>query len=116
MPVTVIPFQMPQPMDIPAHVVEMLGEMAPDEAVKRGMELLTGIEAAETIVYERVTEEGTLELGSVASTSGEALALEDGMGREAFYGKPLQSAGASLAGTAFARALGEIARGLPAPG
>ena len=39
--------------------------MDPDEAVKKSMELLMQIEAAETMVYERVDAEGQLQLQCV---------------------------------------------------
>lgn len=54
MPVSIIPFNMPEPAAIPPHIVESLEAMSPDEAVSQGMDLLLGIEAADTIVYERV--------------------------------------------------------------
>ncbi len=54
MPVSIIPFNMPEPAAIPPHIVTSLEAMSPDEAVAQGMDLLLGIEAADTIVYERV--------------------------------------------------------------
>ena len=54
MPVSIIPFNMPEPAAIPPHIVASLEAMSPDEAVIQGMDLLLGIEAADTIVYERV--------------------------------------------------------------
>ena len=53
MPVTVIPFKMPEPMEIPAHIADSLRQMAPDDAVKKGMELLLQIDAAETVIWRR---------------------------------------------------------------
>ena len=54
MPVSIIPFNMPEPAAIPPHIVASLERMPPDEAVAQGMDLLLGIEAADTIAYERV--------------------------------------------------------------
>ena len=54
MPVSIIPFNMPEPAAIPSHIVASLKAMSPDEAVIQGMDLLLGIEAADTIVYERI--------------------------------------------------------------
>ncbi len=102
MPVTVIPFKMPEPMEIPAHIADSLRQMAPDDAVKKGMELLLQIDAAETVIYERVNGDGNLELGSVVSSSGEANAVEERLGAEAGYGQPLTGDSQSMAGAAFA--------------
>ena len=54
MPVSIIPFNMPEPAEIPPYIVTSLEAMSPDKAVIQGMDLLLGIEAADTIVYERV--------------------------------------------------------------
>ena len=54
MPISIIPFNMPEPAAIPPPIVASLEAMPPDEAVAQGMDLLLGIEAADTIVYERV--------------------------------------------------------------
>ena len=54
MPISIIPFNMPEPAEIPPHIVASLEAMSPDEAVAQGMDLLLGIEAADTIVYERI--------------------------------------------------------------
>lgn len=54
MPISIIPFNMPEPAAIPPHIVASLEAMSPDESVVQGMDLLLGIEAADTIVYERV--------------------------------------------------------------
>ena len=62
MPVALIPFNMPEPAEIPSHIIDALEAMSPDEAVKKGMELLMQIEAAETMVYERVDAEGRMQL------------------------------------------------------
>ena len=65
MPIAFIPFSMPAPAEIPSHIIDALRAMDPDEAVKKGMELLMQIEAAETMVYERVDAEGQLQLQCV---------------------------------------------------
>ena len=46
MPISVIPFNMPEPADIPSHIVDSLRSMEADEAVIKSMELLMQIEAA----------------------------------------------------------------------
>ena len=73
MSVSIIPFKMPEPMEIPAHILSMLREMSGDEAVKRGMELLMEIDAAEIIIYERIGAGDLLELGCVAGFRAEEL-------------------------------------------
>jgi hypothetical protein len=103
MPVSVIPFKMPEPMEIPEHIVSALRDMAPDDAVKKGMELLLQIEAAETIVYERVNEEGKLELGCVVSASGDASDLEGRLVQEPVYGQPPSAEAGPFAGAALAQ-------------
>ena len=70
MPVSIIPFNMPEPAEIPSHIIDSLKSMPPDEAVAKGMELLMQIEAADTMVYERVSEGGAPELGHVAGAGG----------------------------------------------
>ena len=103
MAVSVIPFKMPEPMDIPEHIVAALGQLPGDEAVARAMELLMEIDVAETMLYERVEADGKLELGQVVSTnSARAQELKELLEREEFYGKPLSGDGHSLAGKAFA--------------
>ena len=103
MPVSVIPFKMPEPMEIPSHIVSALRDMAPDDAVKQGMELLLQIEAAETLVYERVSDDGNLELGSVVSQNGDAADLEGRLAREPVYGQPPSAEAGPLAGAALAQ-------------
>ena len=73
MSVAIIPFKMPDPMEIPVHIVSMLRGLPGDEAVKRGMELLMEIDAAETIVYERFGEGEVLEPGCVIGSGAEEL-------------------------------------------
>ena len=87
MPVSLIPFSMPAPAEIPSHIIDALQAMDPDEAVKKGMELLMQIEAAETMVYERVDAEGRPQLqyvlGGRASDLEAALSNSDGSFAEA---------------------------------
>ena len=56
MPVSIIPFNMPEPVEIPSHIIDSLTSMPPDEAVAKGMDLLMQIEAADTMVYERISD------------------------------------------------------------
>ena len=101
MAVTVIPFNMPAPMEIPSHIVEMLSGMDPDEAVCKGMELLLGIDAADAIVYERIAGDGTLHLHAVRSGDGRSGELEHILGQESFYGGRLGKDARSTAAAAF---------------
>ncbi len=73
MPVSIIPFNMPAAAEIPAHIIDALKEMPADDAVKQGMELLMQIEAAETMVYERLDAEGQVELKHVAGARADEL-------------------------------------------
>jgi len=73
MPVSIIPFNMPDPAEIPPHIIESLQSMPPDEAVAKGMELLLQIEAADTIVYERIGAGSAPELGHVAGAGADIL-------------------------------------------
>ena len=102
MALTVIPFNMPAPMEIPSHIVDMLSGMEPDEAVCKGMELLLGIEVADAIVYERIAGDGTLHLHAVHSGDGRAEELENTLRQESFYGEPLGADTRSTAAAAFA--------------
>lgn len=122
MPVSVIPFNMPDPMEIPPHLVDMLKALPSDEAVMdKAMELLAGIEAAETMIYERVDENGVLGLGGVCSTDpGRAAELKQRLAAETFYNQPLENDGKSLAAQAFANnspllVMGQVAAGEEAP-
>ena len=87
MPVVLIPFSMPAPAEIPSHIINALQAMDPDEAVKKGMELLMQIEAAETMVYEQVDAEGRPQLqyvlGRRASDLEAVLSNSDGSFAEA---------------------------------
>ena len=88
MPVSIIPFNMPEPATIPPHIVASLEAMSQDEAVVQGMDLLLGIEAADTIVYERVGQgvvhtagAGAEVLQRVLEQDGEcSFASQDGIG------------------------------------
>ena len=104
MPVSVIPFSMPEPMEIPAHISAMLRQLPPDEAASRAMELLMEIGVAETMIYERMDEAGRVRLGRFASTDPErARDLEAVLRRQDAGGAIGQEAGASLAGAALAQ-------------
>ena len=91
MPISIIPFNMPEPAAIPPHIVASLKAMAPDEAVLQGMNLLLGIEAADTIVYERVGPGVVRTAGAGAEVlqrvleqdSGHSFAAQDGVGGSA---------------------------------
>ena len=103
MPVSVIPFNMPEPMAIPEHIADMLRELSKDEAVARAMELLMDIDVAEAMIYERLDQGGHLELGQVlARPDHKARELRSLLEEEEFFGKKLSEAGHSLAGQAFA--------------
>jgi len=112
---------MPAPLEIPAHLVSMLGQLPPDQAVLRGMELLLQIDAAEVMVYERIGEGGILELaGVVCREASQAAGIQELLQREEFYGRPLSSEGDSLANRAFAQGsallvMGQVQEGEEAP-
>jgi len=71
MPVSVIPFSMPEPMEIPDQIVDMLRQMPPDQAVEKAMELLLEIDVAEAMVFERNDTDGHLALGAVLAADGD---------------------------------------------
>ena len=100
MAVMVIPFSMPEPMEIPEHIIASLRAMAPDEAVHKSMELLAQIDAAELLVYDKVVDD-RLELGSVYAKSTNGAELEQKLKSETCYGQPLDAG--SLTGSAFAQ-------------
>ena len=103
MSVSIIPFNMPEPMEIPENIIQMLREMPAAKAVERAMELLLQIEVAEIMIYERVDISGNLELGSVVAGDGtRAEELKALLEREEFVGQALADAANSLAGKAFA--------------
>ena len=99
MSVSIIPFKMPEPMEIPSHIVDRLREMSGNEAVAYGMELLLQIDAADIILYERVGEGKTLELGEVVGP--EAATLKELLVEGGEYDKPLDETN-SLTRKAFA--------------
>ncbi|MCC7262309.1 MAG: hypothetical protein IT369_07295 [Candidatus Latescibacteria bacterium] len=102
MPVNAIPFKMPAPVEIPAHLVAMLRQLPPEQAVQRGMELLLQIEAAEILIFDQVDPDGRLMLGGVACADAvDAAAVRQALAAEALYGQPLSDA--SLAGRALAQ-------------
>ena len=103
MAVSIISFKMPDPMEIPDHIADGLRQMPADEAVKKGAGLLLDIDAAETIIYERVDEEGHLQMRAVVTRQGRGEELGEQLRQQEFYGKPLTEEGNSLAGAAFAR-------------
>ncbi len=96
----VIPFKMPEPMEIPAHIVEQLRQMPADEAIRKGMGLLMQIEAADTILFERVDAEGHLQLEAVLGRSGPLPDMQASLAEEACYGQA-PAAGTCLAGEAI---------------
>ncbi|MBI2505802.1 MAG: hypothetical protein HYW07_21525 [Candidatus Latescibacteria bacterium] len=115
MPVNAIPFKMPAPLEIPAHLVSMLRQLPPDQAVQRGMELLLQIEAAEIMIYEQVNTEGGLNLaGVVCQDAGQAGRIQVLLAGEEIYGQPLSSAG--LAGRALAQGSALLVMGQLLPG
>lgn len=87
MPVTVIPFKMPEPTEIPAHLSDTWSQMAPGDAVARAMDLLLQIDAAQTIVYEVVDGDGNLALGQVVSQGGAGEPLGDLLAKDPQYGQ-----------------------------
>ncbi len=104
MPISVIPFSMPEPMEIPAHISAMLRQLPPGEAVPRAMELLMEIDVAETLIYERIDEAGWARLGHVASVDPDrARDLEAMLRRKEAGGKTGRETGASLAQAALAQ-------------
>ena len=118
MTVSVIPFNMPEPMEIPENIIQMLREMPAAAAVERAMEFLMQIEVAETMIYERVDASGNLGLGSVVAVDGaRAEELKALLEKEEFVGQPLVDADNSLAGKAFASqsallVLGQVEEGV----
>ena len=115
MPVSAIPFAMPQAAEIPAHITASLRAMAPQEAVAQGLELLQGIDAAHTLIYEYLDDGGALQLGCIIS-QGDADALTGLLGQAAFYGQPLDAAADSLTGRALAADSALLVLGQVAPG
>ena len=102
MAITVIPFNMPEPMEIPAHLVEQLRELPADEAVSRGMELLMQIDAADIMLYERLDADGHLQLVEARNRSGLDAILLQKLVVDGLYSVPLADAATTLSGQAFA--------------
>ena len=103
MAISVIPFNMPEPIEIPVHIVAALRQLPRDEAVAKAMNLLMEVDVAETLLYERVDADGILQLGEVVSaSSARAHELKRLLGQDEVYGNPLCGDGPSLAGKAFA--------------
>ena len=121
MPVSVIPFRMPEPVELPAYFVDDVRRRPAAEAIARGMELLLEFDVAETLVCEWVDDAGRLTLGGVVSRDpARALELRGLLEREAYYGQPLTEAPYSLAGQAYAQAstlllMGQVGAGEAGP-
>jgi hypothetical protein len=96
----VIPFNMPEPMEIPAHIAEQLRQMPAGEAVRKGMGLLMQIEAADIILYEALDGDGALQLEAAMGPDGPLADLQASLSQESFYGSP-PTADAGLAGQAI---------------
>ena len=84
MAVSVIPFRMPEPGQIPEHIAGHLRQMPAHEAVRRGMELLMQIEVAHVMLWERVDGEGRLHLQEVLVKDGPPEELKERLGSEPF--------------------------------
>ena len=98
MAVSIIPFKMPEPMEIPEHIVSMLRELPKHDAVAKAMELLIEIDAAHTTIYEAVDDDGNLHLKEVLSTeSATAGTLKQQLDSGEIYGKRLTQAGFDVA-------------------
>ena len=117
MAISVIPFNMPEPMEIPEHIVAALRRLPGDEAVAKAMNLLMEIDVAETLLYERVEADGVLKPGEVVSaSSARAQELKRLLGQDEVYGNPLRGDGPSLAGKAFADKTSLLVMGAVEPG
>ncbi|MBT3342814.1 MAG: hypothetical protein HN712_19010 [Gemmatimonadetes bacterium] len=103
MAITVIPFNMPEPMEIPAHLVDQLKQMPADEAVSRGMELLMQIDAADLMLYERIDADGHLQLVEARGKKGPDTALLQMLTTDGLHGVPLADATGTMAAQAFAQ-------------
>ena len=104
MPVTAIPFQMPEPMEIPAHLVDNLKSLPKDQAVLKGLELLLSIEAAAIMFYERVDENGAIVWGgAVGEDSDQAQQLAAALAADPGYGQGLGADNPTLSGQALAQ-------------
>lgn len=96
----VIPFNMPEPMEIPAHIAEQLRQLPAAEAIGKGMGLLMQIEAADTILFEQIDAEGRLQLQSVVGRNGPLPEVQAALATETFYGQA-PGAASGLAGEAL---------------
>ncbi len=96
----VIPFNMPEPMEIPAHIAEQLRGMPVGEAIRKGMGLLMQIEAADIILFEQIDASGQLQLESVMGKQGPLSDLQADLAQEPFYGQA-PGAASGLAGKAI---------------
>ena len=103
MPVNVIPFQMPEPMEIPPHLVESLQQLPTPEALRKGMELLMQIDVADVMLLERVDDEGRLQLAEVLAREATADPWRATLAGESFYGQPLSEEASGLAGQALSQ-------------
>ena len=101
MAITVIPFNMPEPMEIPSHLVEQLKSMPADAAVSRAMELLMQIEAADHMVYERVDADGNLQLVEACGKNGPDASLLEALSADGLHGTSIADSTSTLAGQAF---------------
>jgi hypothetical protein len=111
----VIPFNMPEPMEIPAHIVEQLRAMPAADAIAKGMGLLMQIEAADIMLFEQVDASGLLQLESVMGKQGPLPDVAADLRQEPFYGQ-VCTAASGLAGQAVDQAqsllvMGQLAAG-----
>ena len=116
MPVSVIPFRMPEPALIPEHISGNLRQMPAPQAMRRGMELLMQIEVAHLMLWERVDGDGRLHLQEVLSREGSPEEIHQRLAVEPFYGQPLAGAASGLAGRAFEAGQALLVMGQQAPG
>lgn len=93
----VIPFKMPEPMEIPAHIAEQLRQMPAAEGIRKGMGLLMQIEAADIMLFEVIDTDGLLQLDSVIGKDGPVPELQAALATEPFYGQA-PAAASGLAG------------------
>lgn len=103
MAVYVIPFRMPEPLAIPAHIVQQLRQLPAAQGARRGMELLMEVEVADVMILERLDAQGRLQLAEVLDREGEATDLKQALEREPFYGQVPDRDGSGLAGRALAQ-------------
>jgi len=101
MTLTAIPFQMPEPLEIPAHLADSLAQMPAREAVAQAMDLLLQIDAARVVLYEALDGDGSLRLVHVAAPDGETEGLAALLSKDPQYGRPVTEHPASLPGRAL---------------